>query len=144
MLVPAQHPTGVGEIETRATRPAAADADTSADEPAASTSLGREKRKGHGRLPASMYEAATNIAVHRQSLKVGGCCPHCRSGKLYALKEACAVPAYLRSADVLGHVLGLSAPALLALRQTTHSTCSCRGSGPKSDETAVAMLALAR
>ena len=47
----------------------------------------RPKGKGHGRLPASVYEAATQVVVAHQSLLVGGPCPDCRSGKLYELKE---------------------------------------------------------
>ena len=47
----------------------------------------RPKRKGHGRLPASVYEAPTHVTVPHESLLIGGPCPDCRSGKLYELKE---------------------------------------------------------
>jgi transposase len=122
---------------------ATAGADTHSGEPGAPAS-GRNKRKGHGRLPVSMYEAAKHIAVAHQSLKVGGCCPDCRSGKLYELKEPAQI---LR---ILGQPL-LSATCWDCQRLRC-SSCGrvhtarapAEAQGPKFDETAVAMIALGR
>lgn len=123
---------------------AATDADTSSDALGATASSEREKRKGHGRLPASMYEAAARIAVNHQSLKVGGCCPGCRSGKLYELKEPAQ---YLR---IFGQPM-LSGTCWDCQRLRCSSCGSvhtarapAEAQGPKFDETAVAMLALGR
>jgi hypothetical protein len=43
--------------------------------------------KGHGRLPASVYKAASQVTVDHQSLKRGDPCPACRSGNLYELAD---------------------------------------------------------
>lgn len=109
--------------------------------PAAS---GRPSRKGHGRLPSSVYEAATHIAVPHQKLQGGGSCPNCQRGKLYELKEPAR---YLR---IFGQPL---------LRATCWDCerlrCSSCGSvhtaqsppearGPKFDDTAVATIAVCR
>lgn len=102
-----------------------------------------EPRKGHGRLPASVYKAATHIAVSHQTLKSGDKCPDC-PGKLYELREPAQ---YLRifGQPVLrgtcwdcqrlrcgscGHVYTARPPP--------------EAQGPKFDETAVAMIALCR
>lgn len=122
----------------------AADADTSPGESGTATSAGRNKRKGHGRLPVSMYETATHVAVAHQHLKVGGCCPDCRSGKLYELKEPAQ---YLR---IFGQPL-LSGTCWDCQRLRCSSCGSVHtarapheAQGPKFDETAVAMIALSR
>lgn len=123
---------------------AAEDAGASSHEPGASNSSGRDTRKGHGRLPASVYEAATHVAVHHQSLKVGGCCPGCRSGKLYELKEPAQ---YLR---IFGQPM-LSGTCWDCQRLRCSSCGSVHtarapteAQGPKFDDTAVAMIALCR
>ncbi len=123
---------------------AAADAERNSSEPAAALAVEREKRKGHGRLPASMYEAATHIAVPHQNLTVGCCCPHCRTGKLYELKEPAQ---YLR---IFGQPM--LAGTCWDCQRLRCSSCGhvhtarppAEAQGPKFDESAVAMLALCR
>ena len=100
--------------------------------------------KGHGRLAASDYEAATHYEVAHESLKSGGACPGCGCGRLYELKE----PA--RILRIVGQ------PVLAALcwdcQRLRCSACSHvytaqapqEAQGPKFDETAVSMIALCR
>jgi len=45
------------------------------------------RRKGHGRRPASAYVGAEHIAVPHQSLRAGDRCPACEHGSLYDLKQ---------------------------------------------------------
>jgi hypothetical protein len=103
-----------------------------------------DKRKGHGRLPASVYKAATHITVPHQSLQVGGGCPACRSGKLFDLRDPAP---YLR---IVGQPL--LAGTCWDCQRLRCSSCGhvhtakppAEALGPKFDESAVAMLALCR
>jgi len=103
-----------------------------------------DKRKGHGRLPTSVYAAATHIAVPHQSLQVGGSCPACRSGKLFDLRDPAP---YLR---IVGQPL--LAGTCWDCQRLRCSSCGhvhtakppTEALGPKFDESAVAMLALCR
>lgn len=104
----------------------------------------RPSRKGHGRLPSAVYEAATHIVVAHEELQGGGSCPDCKRGKLYELGE----PA--RCLRILGQ------PMLTAtcwdLERLRCSGCGAvhtapsppEARGPKFDETAVAMIAICR
>lgn len=104
----------------------------------------RASRKGHGRLPSSVYEAAAHVVVTHHLLHTGGGCPGCRRGKLYELTE----PA--RMLRIFGQ------PMLTATCwDCQRLRCSSCGSvhtaqappearGPKFDATAVAMIALGR
>ena len=102
------------------------------------------KRKGHGRIPASMYQAATHIAVPHQSLQVGGACPACRLGKVFDLRDPAP---YLR---IVGQPL--LAGTCWNCQRLRCSSCGhvhtakppAEALGPKFDESAVAMLALCR
>lgn len=103
-----------------------------------------DKRKGHGRLPVSMYQAATHLTVLHESLKVGGPCPKCRSGKLYELKDPAQ---YLR---IFGQPM-LSGTCWDCQRLRCSSCTSVHTArppeqalGPKFDESAVVMIALCR
>jgi len=103
-----------------------------------------DTRKGHGRLPTSVYKAATHIAVPHQSLQVGGTCPACRSGKLFELRDPAP---YLR---IRGQPL--LAGTCWDCQRLRCSSCGrvhtakppAEALGPKFDESAVAMLALCR
>lgn len=117
-------------------------------DPAASTvgdgDAEKSKAKGHGRVPASDYKAATHFPVVHASLQPGCSCPGCGRGKLYDLKE----PAQLLR--IVGQ------PALAALcwdcQRLRCSSCGdvytaaapAEAQGPKFDETAVSMIALLR
>jgi transposase len=123
---------------------AAADADASPDESCAATSSGRQKRKGHGRLPVSMYEAATHIAVPHQSLNVGGCCPDCRSGKLYELKEPAQYLRIFGQPILAGTCWDCQRLRCSSCGSVHTARAPAEAQGPKFDETAVAMIALSR
>lgn len=145
----------LGQDEASTTE-AASDAATSSDDDAnANASSDRsdqtraddnagDKRKGHGRLPAAVYEAATHISVPHQSLDVGGACPACRFGKLFDLRDPAP---YLR---ILGQPL--LAGTCWDCQRLRCSSCGrvhtakppAEALGPKFDESAVAMLALCR
>jgi transposase len=123
---------------------AAADADASPDESCAAASSGRQKRKGHGRLPVSMYEAATHIAVPHQSLNVGGCCPDCRSGKLYELKEPAQFLRIFGQPLLAGTCWDCQRLRCSSCGSMHTARAPAEAQGPKFDETAVAMIALCR
>jgi hypothetical protein len=130
------------EVSTSADT-AADDADASSDETPLADNAG-DKRKGHGRIPASVYEAATHIAVPHQTLQVSGACPACRFGKLFELREPAQ---YLR---IVGQPL--LAGTCWDCQRLRCSSCGhvhtakppAEALGPKFDESAVAMLALCR
>jgi transposase len=120
---------------------------TSAEEPAVLPAAAQDepkKRRGHGRLPVSMYENATHIPVPHQSLHVGGACPACRFGRLYELRDPAQ---YLRI-----HGQPLLAGTCWDCQRLRCSGCGdvhtakppIEALGPKFDESAVAMLALCR
>lgn len=103
----------------------------------------KKPAKGHGRIPSSAYPGAQCIPVKHDSLEVGGGCPECTSGHLYALDPA----------EVL-RIFG-QAPLVAKLWLLEHLRCSActnvftalapaEAQGPKFDETAVAMMALLR
>jgi hypothetical protein len=101
-------------------------------------------KKGHGRLPTSVYTAATHIVVPHPELQSGGPCPDCRRGKLYELRQPACV---LR---IFGQPL-LSATCWDCQRLRCSSCSSVHtaqappeAQGPKFDATAVAMIAVAR
>lgn len=123
---------------------AAADADTSSPQPGATTSPGRGKRKGHGRLPASMYKAATHIAVPHQSLKVGGSCPDCRLGKLYELREPAQYLRIFGQPMLTGTCWDCQRLRCSSCGSVHTARAPTEAQGPKFDETAVAMIALCR
>lgn len=103
-----------------------------------------DKRKGHGRLPASVYAAATHVAVPHQSLHAGAACPACRFGKLFDLRDPAP---YLR---IVGQPL--LAGTCWDCQRLRCGSCGhvhtakppAEALGPKFDESAVAMLALCR
>lgn len=100
--------------------------------------------RGHGRLSASDYEAATHFPVLHQELTPGASCPGCESGKLFELKEPARVLRIVGQpllearcwdcqrlrCGACGHVYTAPAPQ--------------EAQGPKFDETAVSMIALCR
>lgn len=103
-----------------------------------------DKPKGHGRLSASDYTAATQIPVAHECLAPGQRCPDCKRGTLYELKE----PARL---------LRIIGQPVLAARCWNCQRLRCSGCGhvytarapeqargPKFDETATSMIALCR
>jgi transposase len=104
----------------------------------------RNKRKGHGRLPTSMYEAATHVAVPHQSLLVGGACPACRSGKLYELKEPAQILRIFGQPLLAGICWDCQRLRCSACGAVHTARAPAEAQGPKFDESAAAMLALCR
>lgn len=138
------------DAKTEADPAAGADAaggavkEAGADDAGANDEPEKDKAKGHGRIPAADYEAATQIAVAHECLAPGSRCPQCGRGTLYDLKE----PA--RLLRIVGQ------PVLAAVCWNCQRLrCSGCGDvftarapkeaqGPKFDETAISMLALCR
>lgn len=130
--------SGTASFEPPATTDPAATSDPAGAEPE------KPKAKGHGRLPASAYAAATHFPVAHEHLSPGISCPGCARGKLYDLEEPARLLRIVGQpmlaalcwdcqrlrCNACGHVYTARAP------QEAH--------GPKFDETAVSMLALCR
>lgn len=144
--------TTPGKLDENDVRPAddnaGAEADSDKDnagaKPPESTEKPKEKAKvkGHGRVPASAYRAATHIPVPHATLHPGAPCPHCHRGKMYRLKEPAP---YIR---IFGQ-----APLSATCWDCERMRCSACGDvytarvpeeaqGEKYDETAVSMIAL--
>ena len=102
------------------------------------------EHKGHGRLPASMYQSAAHIAVPHQRLSIGDGCPACKRGTLYELGEPAQ---FLRV-----HGQPLLAATCWDCQRLRCSGCGrvhtakapAQAVGPKFDESAVAIIALCR
>ena len=73
---PAVEPQDAPASDPSATPAAAANA----PEPSAPPT--KEKRKGHGRVPASAYRAAQHVTVDHESLRRGDSCPLCTQGRV--------------------------------------------------------------
>jgi transposase len=104
----------------------------------------RPKRKGHGRLPASVYEAATQVAVPHERLLIGGPCPDCRSGKLYELKEPARILRIVGQPLLAGICWNCQRLRCSSCGSVHTARAPAEAQGPKFDQTAVAMLALCR
>lgn len=61
-----------------------------------------EKKEGHGRIPASAYEAASRIHVPHESLCPGGACPACCDGRLHRLSKTAPVIRVFGQAPLVG------------------------------------------
>jgi transposase len=104
----------------------------------------RNKRKGHGRLPTSMYEAATHVTVSHETLRVGGACPACRFGKLYDLKEPAQTLRIFGQPLLAGTCWNCQRLRCSACGRVHTARAPAEAQGPKFDESAVAMIALCR
>lgn len=104
----------------------------------------RDKRKGHGRLPASVYEAAKHVAVPHECLLIGGKCPDCPSGKLYELKEPARFLRIFGQPILAGTCWDCQRLRCSSCGRVHTARAPVEAQGPKFDETAVAMLALCR
>jgi hypothetical protein len=111
--------------------------------PAPSPKPPAQKRKGHGRLPASAYGKAEVIAVPHQDLRVGDHCPVCPKGTLYRIAP-----------EVVIRIFG-QAPLHAKRWELERLRCSACGTlftarppeeaqGSKYDETAISIMALLR
>jgi transposase len=104
----------------------------------------RPKRKGHGRLPTSVYEAATQVAVPHERLLIGGPCPDCRFGKLYELKEPARILRIVGQPLLAGTCWNCQRLRCSSCGSVHTARAPAEAQGPKFDQTAVAMLALCR
>jgi transposase len=104
----------------------------------------RPKRKGHGRLPASVYEAANQVSVSHPSLLIGGPRPDCRSGKLYELKEPARILRIVGQPLLAGTCWNCQRLRCSSCGSVHTARAPAEAQGPKFDQTAVAMLALCR
>ena len=145
----------VGTKGTTAARSESAEGEPGADEPAAgapgnkpendggpTTCGNKPRRKGHGRIAGSAYQATT-VNVAHSTLCKGMCCPACAHGSLYELPPSTTV-------RIFGQ------PPLVALRWDAESL-RCNGCqrvftaplpeqarGPKHDESAAAVMVVLR
>jgi len=127
------------------TTPGAAPSEPTTGQPGSTpTAPERPKRKGHGRLPASVYEAATQVTVRHQSLLVGGPCPDCRSGKLYELKEPARILRIVGQPLLAGTCWNCQRLRCSSCGSVHTARAPAEAQGSKFNHTAVAMLALCR
>lgn len=127
--------------------PAGGKSDPAESDPAAACGTpGAEpdKAKGHGRVPAKEYEAATHIPVGHDHLKPGSCCPGCTRGKLYDLKEPARLLRIVGQPVLSAVCWDLERVRCSACGQVYTAPAPKEAQGPKFDETAVSMLALCR
>jgi transposase len=101
-----------------------------------------EKKKGHGRNPASAFPGARKIHVRLPSLKQGDRCPECKKGKVYPLKEPAWRVRIVGQAPVQATVYDLERMRC-NLCQEVFTAPAPDGVGEKKyDETSVSMVAL--
>jgi hypothetical protein len=102
----------------------------------------REKRKGHGRLPAAAYTAATHTSVPHTSLRVGGQHPGC-PGKLYRLPPA-QILRIIGQSPLVAECLDLERLRCSGCGAVFTADCPPDARGNKYTESAVSMMALLR
>ncbi len=102
------------------------------------------KRKGHGRLPVSMYGAATHVVVPHATLKVGGACPRCRFGKLFDLKVPAQFLHIFGQPMLTGTCWDCQRLRCSSCGEVHTAKAPAEAVGPKFDESAVAMIAFCR
>lgn len=101
-----------------------------------------ETPKGHGRLPSSVYKAATQVTLDHESLKSGDQCPGCKSGKLYVLKEAARYLRIFGQPVLRGTCWNCQRLRCGSCGHVYTARPPPEARGPKFDETAVVMIAL--
>lgn len=104
----------------------------------------RPSRKGHGRLPSAVYEAATHIVVAHEELQGGGPCPDCKRGKLYELDEPARCLRIFGQPMLRGTCWDLERLRCSSCGGVHTAPSPPEARGPKFDETAVAMIAIGR
>ena len=106
------------------------------------TAKPKKKRKGHGRKPASAYEAAEKVNVAHPTLKPGDSCPECLKGKVYPLKEPAVRVRIVGQAPVTATIYQLER-LRCGLCQQVYQAPPPAGMGEdKRDKTAASMIAL--
>jgi hypothetical protein len=128
----------------RSEAPTAADEEPTADDPPASAPGDATKAKGHGRVPASAYPAASHIAVPHQSLHPGDTCPACARGKLHRLAEPARFLRIVGQAPLAAVCWDCERLRCNACGAVHTAQAPTEAQGPKHSETAVSMMALLR
>jgi len=126
----------------RSTEKTRAVVDSAVSEPGAEATSEKkeEKRKGHGRTPASAYSGATKIDVPHAELQHGDPCPECPKGKVYVQKEPRPIVRIVGQAPLAATVYNLQELRCNACG-ALFTAAEPEGVGPeKYDETAAAMI----
>jgi transposase len=101
------------------------------------------KRKGHGRRPASTYEAR-HIGVPHPRLHAGDCCPGCGRGKLHRLLDPAQYLRLFGQAPLIAICWDCERLRCGACGQVFTASPPAEAIGPKYSESAVSMMALLR
>lgn len=104
----------------------------------------KKKVKGHGRVAASAYLAATHIAVPHASLRPGDGCPDCARGKVYPLKEPAPIVRIIGQAPLCATCWDCERLRCGTCGKVYTAQAPEQAQGPKYDETAASMMALLR
>jgi rubredoxin len=104
----------------------------------------RRKRKGHGRIAASDYKAASHISVGHESLAAGCTCPSCERGKLYLLKKSACIVRIFGQEPLAATCWDLEKQRCSGCGEVFTAQPPPEAAGSKHDETAVTMMALLR
>ena len=104
----------------------------------------KKKVKGHGRVPASAYLAATHIAVPHASLRPGDACPDCAQGHVHRLKEPAPIVRIIGQAPLCATCWDCERLRCGTCGKVYTARAPEQAQGPKYDETAARMMALLR
>lgn len=103
----------------------------------------KRKRKGHGRHPASAYEAR-HIGVPHETLHAGDRCPGCVQGNLYRLAEPAPSLRIFGQAPLIAICWDCESLRCGACGQVFTASPPAEAQGPKYSESAASMMALLR
>lgn len=140
----ARTPSPTGGGEEKSAEAAAASGEATAGSKPAGAAEGRPKKKvkGHGRVPASAYVAATHIAVPHESLHVGDPCPCGCKGWLYPLSEPAVYLRIFGQAPLQGTCWDCARLRSSGCGAVYTARPPQEAQGDKYDETAGSMIAL--
>jgi len=110
--------------------------------PNPSTPTTKDKRKGHGRVPASAYRAARHIAVEHETLRRGDSCPACRQGRVYLLVDPAPIVRVVGQAPLKATCWDCAKFRCGACGQVFTARPPPEAQGEKYDETASSLIAL--
>ena len=102
----------------------------------------KNKRKGHGRKPASKFEGAEKVNVAHPTLKTGDSCPECLKGKVYPLKEPAVRVRIVGQAPVAATVYKLERLRCNLCQEVYEAPPPAAMGEDKRDVTAASMVAL--
>ena len=102
----------------------------------------KNKRKGHGRKPASAFEGAEKVNVAHPTLKTGASCPECLKGKVYPLKAPAVRVRIVGQAPVAATVYKLERLRCNLCQEVYEAPPPAEMGEDKRDVTAASMVAL--